>query len=652
MYKQKTKQFHPTLATAIAVMGFYLGNRIVYLCQLYSVDYDSVSAIGMALGNLIPSFLLQQQGLVIDFSLTALASGLLSLIIGEAIYLGYLTKRENYKVGEEHGSAKYGTIEEAAKLKDDVPEKNMILSENILLSMDTRKTFLNNNVIVIGGSGSGKTRYFVKPNALQFNSNYIFTDPKGTLILEQGQAFLDQGYDIKVLDLNSLSNTMCYNPFHYCKNAVDVMKFLNNLMTNTKDKESKGEDPFWDQAGLALLMALSFLILGTGYPEDKTIPRLLDLITMVEASEEDENAMSVIDIVFEQLQEEVDAKLQSGDPKLVLSCKNSYEYLACRQYTLYKKAAGKTAKSILITLSVRFSIFNLPQVNEMLSKDELHLETFGQPKIVPGKGNLSDDDPDKYQKSVLFICISDSDSTFSFIAAILYQQLFDLLYRQADINGGRLPIHTRAILDEFANIGKIPDFDRKIATMRSREISVMILLQNLSQLKSMYKDDVWESIYGNCDTMIFLGGKEFSTLEYVSKNIGNTTIDYLSIQESPFFSSNGSWNRSNQLIQRALLAPDEIRRMKKWECLVDIRGEYIFRDRKYDIKNHPNYRMTGDCDQAKMFHPGKYIDEKRAKGELDTTWEMDLSNYYNGWDEKEIIDFPWDSISAYEGDVA
>lgn len=263
--------------------------------------------------------------------------------------------------------------------------------------------------------------------------------------------------------------------------------------------------------------------------------------------------------------------------------------------------------------------------------------------------HLPDDDPNKYVKTVMFVCISDSDSTFNFLAAVLFQQIFDLLYKQADSNpNGRLPIPVRAILDEFANIGKIPDFDKKIATMRSREISVMILLQNLSQLKSMYKDDVWETIYGNCDTTIFLGGKEFTTLEYLSKNIGNTTIDYMSISETK--GANASWSKNNQLIQRALLPPDEIKRLKNNECLIDVRGHYTYRDIKYNLLQHPNYKLTGDADEKQMFKPCEYINKLREANLLESDWLMDMSYHDEELQNKELIDFSQEMLeSIYEG---
>lgn len=491
---KQQRKFSLAAAILIGAFSFYIGNRIVLI---YNESTGSViDRVSSALSELLPSFL-ESYYLEISFYPFAILFAIILSALGEALYAYYLSQRVNFKVGEEHGGARYGSSEEAAVLRDEADEKNMILSQNIKMSMDTRKTWLNNNVMVIGGAGSGKSRYMVKPNALQFNCNYIIVDSKGVLIQELGHAFIEKGYEIKVLDVKDFKS-MSYNFFRYCQSPLDVSKLVNNLIENTSDPNRRGNDEFWDKAGVALLTALAYLMMGTDYIENQNFPRIMDLLDLAEASESDENKRSVIDIVFEELQEEVKARLQSGDRAVVKACKNSYEYLACKQYNLFKKAGGNTAKSILITLGAKLSLFNLPEVDNLLSKDELALETIGKPKIKKGMEHLLDDDPNKYIKTVMFVCISDSDSTFNFLAAVLFQQIFDLLYKQADNNSnGRLPIPVRAILDEFANIGKIPDFDKKIATMRSREISVMILLQNLSQLKSMYKDDVWETIYGN-----------------------------------------------------------------------------------------------------------------------------------------------------------
>ena len=643
--EKQQRKFSLTVALLIGVTSFYLGNRFVLIYE--SSTGDAIKKASNAISELLPSFV-ESYHMKISFYPFAILFALLTFALAEALYAYYLSQRVNFKVGEEHGGARYGSSEEAAVLQDETEDKNMILSQHIKMSMNTRKTWLNNNIIIIGGAGSGKSRYMVKPNALQFNCNYIIVDSKGVLIQELGNAFLEKDYEIKVLDVKDFQS-MRYNFFRYCQSPLDVSKLINNLIENTSDPNRRGNDEFWDKAGTALLTALAYLMMGTDYIENQNFPRIMDLLDLAEASESDENKRSVIDIVFEELQEEVKVRLQSGDRAVVKACKNSYEYLACKQYNLFKKAGGTTAKSILITLGAKLSLFNLPEVDNLLSKDELALETIGKAKIKKGMEHLPDDDPNKYVKTVMFVCISDSDSTFNFLAAVLFQQIFDLLYKQADSNpNGRLPIPVRAILDEFANIGKIPYFDKKIATMRSREISVMILLQNLSQLKSMYKDDVWETIYGNCDTTIFLGGKEFTTLEYLSKNIGNTTIDYMSISETK--GANASWSKNNQLIQRALLPPDEIKRLKNNECLIDVRGHYTYRDIKYNLLQHPNYKLTGDADEKQMFKPCEYINKLREANLLESDWLMDMSYHDEELQNKELIDFSQEMLeSIYEG---
>lgn len=484
-----------------------------------------------------------------------------------------------------------GTLRmKASPLADSEDDNNMIFSQNIKVSMNTRKTFLNNNVLLIGGSGSGKTRYEVKPNALQMNGNYIITDPKGSLLPEIAHAFEHEGYEIKILNLVDMSKSMRYNPFQYIYKPNDVLKFVNNLVENTtKQNASNGGDDFFVKAEIAFITAIIFYILACGDKDEQNMNTVMDLIDLADASEEDENAESVLDVMFNLLSENNKIERERG----ILN-KNSYSYLAERQYNLYKKAAGKTAKSILISVGVRMGIFNIPEVSHLLSGDELNLRTIGEPIMRNGKP----------VKTALFVIISDSDSTFSFLASILYQQLYDMLYMIADSReGGRLPIHTRFIQDEFANVGKQKDFEVKIATMRSREISVMVILQNLAQLKNLYKDS-WETIFGNCDSTIFLGGKEPSTTEYLSKLIGNTTIDYNSISETK--GSNWSYSTSNQLIQRPLIAPDEISRLKPDECLIHIRGQHIFRDKKYKLENHKRIGLTTDASNKEDAKRNRY----------------------------------------------
>lgn len=646
--KVKKRRIRLFLLFLSCIVFFSLGNRLGYIYQQYSLNGDSFFiASAHSFENLLSSYKLDNIGFLPSFSSVPILIGALFVFVVVLIYLINTSKRTNFKVGSEHGSAEFGDVYTTKKLKDPEGKKNMIFSQNIQMTMDTRKTFLNNNVMIIGGSGSGKTRYVVKPNILEMNCNYVLTDPKGGVITSCGKALIDNHYDIKILDLINMSDSMHYNPFAYCNTPNDVMKLLNNLMDNTSDPNRKGGDEFWDKAGLALLMALSYLMMGFSPADERNFPTLMGLIDLTDASEEDENSQSIMDVVFEDLNEEVAVRMASGNSQIVSACKNSYEYLATRQYTLYKKGTGKTAKSILITLGARLAVFNLPEVEELFSNDELNLRTIAEPKIKVGydPNSLADD---KFIKTALFLIIPDSDKTFNFIAAILYQQLFDLLYNVADsCPGERLPIHTRVILDEFANVGKIPSFESKIATMRSREISAMVILQNLSQLKGLYKDEVWETIYGNCDTTIFLGGKEYSTLEYQSKNMGNTTIDYTSVSTSK--GSNSSYSTSNQLIQRPLMEPAEIGRLGKDECLIHIRTEFFFKDKKYDLSRHPNIHLTTDASNKEVARNNMYdrMHEITYKRDHGLTEQEFKQNEKNKITYSSSADFPFELMEDF-----
>lgn len=637
----------------LAILGTYLlfmvGNRLgALLLDADMQGLDILKSINYALGNLLPSFFSFPYGLLPSFRLIPMLLGFIcvtGVIIG--ILYGF-DKRKNKAVEQEHGSARFGKIEEEAGPLQNTedPQYAIIYSEHIAVSMDTRKTFLNNNTLTIGGSGSGKTRFHVKPDVLNMACNYIITDPKDSLIKEIGTAFLKEGYDMKYLNLVDFASSMHYNPFKYIYKPNDILKYVNNLIASTtKSAKSAGGDEFFEKSEIAMMTAIIFYIFAVteNSPAERNMNEVMDLIDMAEASEEDENMVSDLDLLFQELEYELEEKIKN---RIITQrqAKNTYAYLAQRQYSLYKKAAGKTAKSILISIGVRMAVFNLPELNELLSYDELDLETIGNPKPQPkyreDKGHEQVCDPKygllyldennqdcyqtlengnvkfrsvkdgkeikpKLQKTVLFVAISDSDSTFNFLAAIIYQQLFDLLYRQADATEkGRLPIHTRFVLDEFANTGKITDFEIKIATMRSREISVDVILQNLAQLKNAYKDS-WETIEGNCDVTLFLGGKEYSTLERLSKIIGNTTINYLSVTENRGGANNGSWSQNVQLISRPLMAPDEIGRLKTDECLVHIRGQHIFKDKKYPLMDHKNIKWTEDGDPKNRFDTAK-----------------------------------------------
>lgn len=489
--------------------------------------------------------------------------GIVGMIIIGLIYLYNTFGRNNYLVGTEHGSAKWGTDKDIKPFIDKIDEKNIILTKTESLSLDTRKTLRNNNVLVIGGSGSGKTRFFVKPNLMQKHTSYVITDPKGSLIKETGKMLEDAGYKIKIFDLINMEKSDKYNFFSYLRDEKDVLKLVNNLITNTNSPYSKTSGDFWEKAETALLQALFSYILFETREEDKHIGSVMELLRLAEVREDNEDFKSPLDLLFEDLKEE--------DP-------NNF---ASKQYDLFKLGAGKTAKSILVSVGVRLSAFNIPAVSELLSEDTLEMDTLGD------------------EKTALFVILPDTDKTFNFISAIMYQQLFDTLFLKAENEyGGRLPFHVRFLLDEFANIGQIPSFETYIATMRSREVSVSVILQNVAQLKSLYKD-TWETITGNCDTLLFLGGKEQSTLEYISKMIGKTTIDLRTTNQSK--GQTGSFSINEQVLGRELITASEVGLLRTDECILSIRGVEPFLSKKYDIKKHKNYKEISDYDEKNTY---------------------------------------------------
>ncbi|WP_286077740.1 VirD4-like conjugal transfer protein, CD1115 family [Thomasclavelia cocleata] len=578
----------------LGICAFLIGNRLSLYYQ-FLCSQGKEFPIFETLNGVIESYSFSILGISIGIDVFSILWGLLGICIVILTVLYYKSLRRNYREGEEHGSARYGDIKnEGEPLKDINENNNIILSQNIQLSMNTRLTFLNNNVCIV--SGSGKTFYFNEPNVLNMSCNYIITDPKLSLLPEVGKAFLQNDYDMKILDLIHIDNSMHYNPLKYINKPLDVYKFINNLVANTNDKNTNSTaDPFFEKAEITFLSAVTFFIMAVASPEEQNISSIMELLDLAEASEEDENMKSPLDFMFEELDEENKMLMNEMGESSYLY-KNGYAYLACLQYNLFKKAAGKTAKSVLISVGVRMSIFNLPEMHTLLDDDTIDLYTIGNPK-KDCQGTL--------KKTVMFIGVSDSDTTLNFIAAIMYQQLFDLLYIQADSTSEhKLPIHTRFMLDEFANIGKIPDFDIKIATMRSREISVNVILQDLAQLKKNYKES-WETVFGCCDTTLFLGGKDYSTWEYLSKMIGNATYDYLNISETK--GSNSSVSKSNNLIQRPLIDPAEMGRLGRDECLVMIRGQHVFRDKKFNPLNHRNFNLTANADSKNLLSDDEII---------------------------------------------
>ncbi|WP_368293749.1 VirD4-like conjugal transfer protein, CD1115 family [Dehalobacter sp. TBBPA1] len=479
----------------------------------------------------------------------------------------YLTTKRNYRRREEHGSARWGgSAAVNKKYRDKERFQNKILTKNVRIGLNGRKHRRNLNVLVVGGSGSGKTRFYAKPNVMQSNTSFVVLDPKGEILRDAGNLLKAKGYEIKVLDLINMHLSHCYNPFAYLQDDKDVLKLVTNLIRNTTPKGSNTNDPFWERSETALLEALMLYLLYEAPPEEQNFPMVMELIAAAEIREEDETYQSPLDELFE--------RLEMREP----------EHLAVKQYNIFKLAAGKTAKSILISLGVRLEKFNLASIAGITNTDELELTSIGE------------------RKTALFAVIPDNDSSFNFIVGMLYTQLFQQLYFQADsVHSGRLPVHVHFVMDEFSNVALPDEFDKLLSTVRSREISVSIILQNLAQLKALFKDS-WESIVGNCDEFLYLGGNEQSTHKYVSELLGKETIDVNSYGQSK--GRNGSYSTNYQLSGRELLTPDEVRMLDNRFALLFIRGERAVLDDKYDILKHPNLKLTVDGGSQPYRHGG------------------------------------------------
>lgn len=481
---------------------------------------------------------------------------ILLLCYGLAIGM-YLSTQRNYRRREEHGSAQWGSpVQVNRKYADKVPTQNKILTQNVSVGLDGRRHRRNLNTLVCGGSGAGKTRFFAKPNLCQANSSYVVLDPKGELLRDTGNLLSAKGYDIKVLDLINMEKSHCYNPFVYLHSDNDIQRLVTNLFKNTTPKGSQSQDPFWDQAATMLLLALIFYLHYEAPPEEQNFPMVMEMIRAGEVREDDETYKSALDILFE--------RLEMRNP----------EHIALKYYRSYHSGSGKTLKSIQITLISRLEKFNLESLASITQNDELELWSIGE------------------KKTAVFAIIPDNDSSFSFLVGMLYTQLFQQLYYQADvIHGGRLPVHVHFLMDEFANVALPDEFDKLLSTMRSREISVSIIIQNLAQLKALFEKQ-WESIVGNCDEFLYLGGNEQSTHEYVSKLLGKETIDTNSYGQSK--GRNGSYSTNWQLAGRELMTPDEVRMLDNRYALLFIRGERPVEDLKFDILKHSNIALTTD----------------------------------------------------------
>ena len=506
--------------------------------------------------------------------------------IGTAVLIKFIvyTKGKNakkFRQGKEYGSARWGNRKDIEPYMDEKFQNNILLTKTERLSMNGRpsnpKYARNKNVLVIGGSGSGKTRFYVKPNLMQMHSSYCVTDPKGTIVLECGKMLEDNGYEIRILNTINFKKSMKYNPFSYIHSEKDILKLVQTIIANTKGEGEKAGEDFWVKAEKLYYTALIAYIYYEAPKEEKNFATLLDMIDASEVREDDENYKNPIDRLFEALE------------------KKEPRHFAVKQYKKYKLAAGKTAKSILISCGARLAPFDIQELRDLMSEDELELDCIGD------------------RKTALFVIISDTDDTFNFVVSIMYSQLFNLLCDKADdVYGGRLPVHVRFLLDEFANIGLIPKFEKLIATIRSREISASIILQAQSQLKAIYKDNA-DTIIGNCDSTLFLGGKEKTTLKELSETLGKETIDLYNISETK--SNQNSFAMNYQKTGKDLMSQDEITVMDGGKCIFQLRGVRPFFSDKYDITKHKNYSLLEDYDKKNRFDVERYI-KRKGKAKL------------------------------------
>ena len=563
---------------------FYLADKCFWLYR-HCIGDSMIEKIGVMLMN----FQLAFTNWLPSFHMQDLLGGVVTVLIFRLI-LYYKTKNaKKFRHGEEYGSARWGNRKDIEPFEDPVFENNIILTETERLTMNSRpkapKYARNKNVIVIGGSGSGKTRFYVKPNLMQMTDrvSYVVTDPKGTIIVECGKMLVNGGYRIKVLNTINFKKSMHYNPLHYIRSEKDILKLVNTIIANTKGEGEKSTEDFWIKAERLLYSALIGYIWYEAPEEEQNFSTLLEFINASETREDDEEFKNAVDELFEEL--------EADNP----------EHFAVRQYRKYKLAAGKTAKSILISCGARLAPFDIQELREIMSYDEMELDMIGD------------------QKTAMFVIISDTDDTFNFVVAIMYTQLFNLLCDKADDeHGGRLPYHVRLLLDEFSNIGQIPKFDKLIATIRSREISASIILQSQSQLKTIYKDAA-ETITGNCDTVLFLGGKESSTLKEISETLGKETIDLYNTSDTRGTSQ--SYGLNYQKTGKELMSRDELAVMDGNKCILQLRGVRPFLSNKYDITKHKKYKELADADKRNAFDVEKYLEHKLIFSQ-DTEFEV------------------------------
>ena len=553
---------------------WYIGNILSHHVQSY-VGGDVIDKIFQGILEI------QKLSFAPSVHLVDILAGVFLAFLMKLIVVSKGKNSKKFRQGKEYGSARWGKLSDIEPYIDENFKNNILLTQTERITMNGRpknpKYARNKNVLVIGGSGSGKTRFYVKPNLMQMHSSYCVTDPKGTIVLECGKMLKDNGYEIRILNTINFKKSMKYNPFAYLHSEKDILKLVQTIIANTKgDGEKSGED-FWVKAEKLYYIALIGYIWYEAPKEEKNFATLLDMIDASEVREEDESYMNPIDRLFEALE------------------KRNPTHFAVKQYKKYKLAAGKTAKSILISCGARLAPFDIQELRDLMMEDELELDRLGD------------------RKTALFVIISDTDDTFNFVVSIMYSQLFNLLCDKADdVYGGRLPVHVRCLLDEFPNIGLIPKFEKLIATIRSREISASIILQAQSQLKAIYKDSA-DTIVGNCDSTLFLGGKEKTTLKELSETLGKETIDLYNTSETR--SSQKSFGLNYQKVGKDLMSQDEITVMDGGKCIFQLRGVRPFLSDKFDITKHKNYKLLEDYDKRNIFDIEGYI-KQRGKVEL------------------------------------
>ena len=570
------------------VICFYIVDKGAWLFR-YCTGDNWIVRMGVMLSNFKLAFVSWFPSLhLYDLLAGAAAAILLKLIV---VYRGKNAKK--FRHGEEYGSARWGTAKDIEPFMAPKFEDNIILTQTERLTMSSRpkdpKTARNKNVLIVGGSGSGKTRFWIKPNLLQMHSSYVLTDPKGTTVLEVGNAFLKKGYRIKIFNTINFKKSMHYNPFVYIHSEKDILKLVTTLMTNTRG-EGKGGDPFWDKAEKLLLTSLIAYIHYEAPDEEQNFATLLEFLNIMEVREDDEEFQNPVDLMFEDL------------------AKEKPDHFAVRQYRLYKLAAGKTAKSILISCGARLAPFDIQEVRDVTAYDELQLDTLGD------------------KKTALFLIMSDTDDSFNFLISMIYTQLFNLLCEKADdVYGGRLPVHVRCLIDEAANIGQIPNLEKLVATIRSREISACLVLQAQSQLKALYKDNA-DTIIGNMDSRIFLGGSEPTTLKELNQSLGKETIDTFNTGESRGREISHSLNY--QKLGKDLATIDELAVLDGGKCILQLRGVRPFMSSKYDITKHPNYKYLSDADPKNNFDIEEYLSTrlKTKPDEVYQVYEVDASD--------------------------